>query len=152
MSDFEQINKELAEKVMGWKWVPAWTVFGYFSEMPYLVKWREEAKKEHESGQHERWCWADGNKEMFTDWDPEDPTAMWSPTTDLNQIFKYLFTKIAEHPTGVEVTTMLAGRTFYIVISTNQGKRIASKLITDPDKISETICKVILEAWEKINE
>jgi len=86
------------------------------------------------------------------DWQSVIKCKDWNPCQDAEQIQRYLFPKIAEHPMGLEVVTSLTGRTFYIKICRNQDKKLASKLTTDPDKINKTKVACCLEAWRIINE
>jgi len=73
----------------------------------------------------------------------------WSPTTDLNQIFKYLLPVLRFRDFTI-ITDDCIGGGFTIILDNNEGVRVRHDT-QDPDKIPETICKAILEACSKTN-
>jgi len=147
----EQINRELAEiagieKIVEWYLAisPLKPIITY-PEKSLAVSWLKVKKDE--------------SPEVFKDYTvhKHEYYKDWSPTTDLNQIFKYLLpvlnwnisTYQSDDKRYFEITL-----THRIEGGLRDGEWLEVQRRTkneDPDKIPETICKAILEAWEKID-
>lgn len=112
-------------------------------------------------GLHEyAWC---GNEssvkckcgEFITPLEFEKPVHIrdgWSPTTDLNQIFKYLLPVLRAKDCTFKFDYFTIGFQIQIIIDIGDSYKTIRGGCANSDKIPEIICKAILEAWEKLNE